>query len=88
MRKGETKSGFKFEIDEEIMDDMEFIELLAAAQKNELLFPEVIEQIMGKEQKRKLYDHLRNEKGRVPVDATIKVVEEIMVAAGEDTKNS
>lgn len=88
MRKGKTESGFKFVIDETDLDDMEFIELLADAQEDALKFPKVVERLLGKEQKAKLYDHVRTESGRVPVGAISNAVTEIMVAAGEDTKNS
>lgn len=88
MRKGETKSGFKFKIDEQNLNDMEFIENLAAAQDDALMFPRVIEQLLGKDQKKKLYDHIRDKDGHVPVEATADIITEIMVIAGEDTKNS
>jgi len=88
MRKGETKSGFKFKIDEQNLNDMEFIENLAAAQSDALMFPKVIEQLLGKDQKEKLYAHLRDKNGHVPVEATVDAITEIMVLAGDDTKNS
>ena len=88
MRKGQTESGFKFVIDETDLDDMEFIELLADAQEDALKFPKVVERLLGKEQKAKLYDHVRTENGRVPIEAISNALTEIMVAAGEDTKNS
>ena len=88
MRKGTTESGFTFEVDEEDLNDMEFVELLANAQEDSLMFPRLIERMLGEEQKKALYDHLRNKNGRVPVDATIDIVTEILTLAGEDTKNS
>lgn len=88
MRSGKTESGFEFEIDETELNDMEFIELLAEAQSDALMFPKTIERLLGKEQKQKLYDHLRNDKGRVPVEAATEILVEIMTLAGEDTKNS
>lgn len=88
MRKGTTESGFTFEVDEEELNDMEFVELLADAQEDSLMFPRLIERMLGKDQKKALYDHIRNKKGRVPVDATIDIVTEILTLAGEDTKNS
>ena len=32
MKKGKTESGFKYEIDEKVLDDMELIDAMAAAQ--------------------------------------------------------
>lgn len=88
MRSGTTSSGFKFKIDEVDLNDMEFIELMAEAEENPLKYPKMVERMLGKEQKQKLYDHVRTKKGRVPPDAIDKEVEEIFILAGEDAKNS
>ena len=65
MIKGTTQTGFKFSIDPDAVKDMEFIELAADAEENGLLLPKMIEHILGKEQKKKIYDHVRNSKGLV-----------------------
>lgn len=88
MRKGTTESGFKFEFDEKDWDDMEFIELMAAADENPLKYPALIERMLGKEQKSALYDHCRDKKGRVPTDAVRQEIDEIFEIAGQDAKNS
>ncbi len=88
MRSGTTSSGFKFEIDEQDLNDMEFIELMADAEENPLKYPKMLERMLGKEQKKKLYDHVRTKEGQVPPDAIDKEVEEIFILAGEDAKNS
>lgn len=87
MLKGKTKSGFKFEIDETIADDMELIEDIARADKDVSVFPGVLEKILGKDQKKALYDHLRDENGRVSIKDTVTAFTEIMEIAGEQTKN-
>lgn len=88
MLKGITESGFEFEIDEARLDDMEFVEDLALAEANTAFFPRVLNRVLGEEQKKKLYDHLREESGRVPVKKAIDSFTEIMSIAGESTKNS
>lgn len=88
MRRGTTQTGFRFEIDEEDWDDMEFIELMAEAEKNPLAYPAMIERMLGKEQKDRLYDHVRNEKGRVPTEPLRKEIDDIFEGAGKDAKNS
>lgn len=88
MINGETKSGFKFEVDETQLDDMEFLEALADTQEDVLAFPRVCTKLLGNEQKKRLYDHLRDEKGKVPIAAVNEAVTEIMTIAGEKTKNS
>ena len=87
MYKGVTESGFEFEIDEEEINDIEFVELVAAAEKDLAQFPAVLDRLLGKEQKKRLYDHLRNENGHVPwtkVEAEVHEMEEL---AGKDVKN-
>lgn len=88
MLKGKTKSGFKFEIDEMIADDLELLEEIAKADKDVTVFPDVLEKILGADQKKALYDHLRNEHGRVSIKAAVDEFTEIMNIAGEETKNS
>lgn len=88
MLKGKTESGFYFEIDETALDDMEFVEALADLEEDALKLPKVCNMLLGKEQKAKLYDHLRNEHGKVPASAVSSAIVEIMLVAGESTKNS
>ena len=88
MLTGTTKSGFYFEIDETALDDMEFVEALAELEENALKFPKVCTMLLGKAQKKKLYDHFRDENGKVPVEVISNAIAEIMTMAGESTKNS
>lgn len=88
MIKGKTKSGFSFEIDEAIADDMEFLEDLAEAQDDVTRFPKVMEALLGKEQKKALYDHIRGDGKRVSIEKTIEEFTDIMNEAGAKTKNS
>lgn len=88
MVKGKTESGFEFEIDETVADDMEFMEMLGEAMEDVFKFPKVIKQLLGEEQKKRLYDHLRSENGRVPIEKTSEAFTEIMNLAGESLKNS
>lgn len=88
MRKGATESGFKFEFDEQDWNDMRFIELMAAADENPLKYPAMIERMLGKDQKDRLYAHCEDEKGRVPAEAVKKEIDDIFEIAGQDAKNS
>lgn len=74
---GTTKSGFEFNIAESAVDDMELVDLLAEADNNFLVFPKVIEKLLGKEQKKKFYDHIKSKYGRVPIEAATKELQEI-----------
>lgn len=65
MTKGITKTGFKFTLLEEVLDDMELLDLISEVDENPLLLPKLIEKLLGKKQKKRLYDHCRDDKGRV-----------------------
>lgn len=76
MTKGTLDSGFEFEIDEAKIDDMRFLEDLAAMDENPLLMPRVIERMLGKEQKERLYTHLEKD-GKVSISDFSAAISEI-----------
>ena len=88
MKTGTTKSGFQFKIDEQKLNDMEFLDALAGAQEDGLQFSKVCTMMLGEEQKKRLYDHLRNEEGRVPIEDMQETIIEIMSNSGDEIKNS
>lgn len=65
--KGVTKSGFEFSINEENID-MELMDDLADAEENSALIGRIIMRMLGKEQKKRFYDFIRTESGKVPID--------------------
>lgn len=87
MIEGKTSTGFIFKIEEEDLNNMEFVDALAEAQDDFLQYSKVVKMLLGTKQRKALYDHLRDKKGRVPIEAVAKEVEEIM-SQGADTKNS
>lgn len=89
MLKGKTQSGFAFEIDPENVNDMEFLERLGTASDDISKMPAVMREILGERQKAAMYDHLRNEKGKVPIDKAMELFQEILTIANEatETKN-
>ena len=88
MYKGRTSTGFEVEVSDTAMDNMELIEVMAEVEDNPLLFTKVVNMLLGKEQKKALYDHLRREDGTVPVKAVSETVTEIFNLLGEAGKNS
>lgn len=65
-------------IDPAIADDMELFEDLTALDAGEYKhLPRLIERILGAEQKTALYDFLRNDAGRVPMEPVMTAVAEI-----------
>ena len=83
-----TKSGFCCEIDPEVLNNMELVDALAEVQNgNSLAYPTVCLLILGKETRTRLFNHLRNEAGRVPPADVDRELTEIMNALGQPAKN-
>ncbi|MCI5698476.1 MAG: hypothetical protein MR269_05555 [Clostridiales bacterium] len=82
-----TSTGFVCEINPVILDDMELLDALAEAEENALVMTKILNKVLGP-QKAALYDHVRAEDGRVPIEAAAKELAEIFVSAGKELKNS
>lgn len=81
---GKTKSGFEFQLDENVMNNMELIEELAAVDRGDITaLPKVLVTLMGAEMKKRLYDHIRTEDGRVPIDLLVEEVKQIFEVSKE-----
>ena len=88
MVKGTTKSGFRFEVDPNAMNDMELVDVLADDTMDEAFrMSHVLKKLLPGNQRKALYDHVRKD-GRVPVDAVVAEVEGIFSAMGNTGKNS
>ena len=87
MLRGTISNGFKYEIEEQVLDDMELLELIGEVDEDGAKLPKLLDRLLGREQKKALYDSLRTEKGNVPVGATVDALKEIFEQNGE-TKNS
>lgn len=86
--KGELKNGFKFDVDPTILDDMELIDALAKVQgEDATAISVVVQKIFGEDQRQALYDSVRIENGRVPIQSVVNAVVEIFEALGEAGKN-
>lgn len=86
MIKGKTETGFEFKIEDEVLNDYELLELFAEVDENPLLVPKLVKIILGKEQKNKLIEHVRDDKGRASVDRISMELENILTSSTE-TKN-
>ena len=88
MFEGKTESGFAFSVAEGAKDDMELLEALIDLDKGEMGgLKDAIVRLLGKEQKKALYEHCRNG-GRVSASAVIKEFAEILNLLPEEEKNS
>ena len=81
--KGKTSTGFEFDIEDERLDDMELVDIMAEIDENPLLMPKLCKMLLGEEQKKRLYDHLRSEDGRVPIEATTNAIQDIFNSPGD-----
>ncbi len=83
-----TKSGFTCEIDPDVLNNAKLMDALADLQSgNSLAYPTVSRLVLGKDVRAKLYDHLTNEAGRVPIEDVDRELTEIMQALGKPAKN-
>lgn len=89
MVNGNTKTGFAFSLEDDAMDNMELVELLALTQgEDPLAITKIAETVLGKEGKQALYEHLRGIHGKVKVSAVMEEIEDIFKAFGTAGKKS
>lgn len=73
---GTTSSGFSYEVEDEVLDDYEFLELLSKIDKGKNgLIVEMVDRFLGEKQKEKLKEHVRDENGRV---SAVRLLGEVM----------
>jgi hypothetical protein len=91
MVEGKTKTGFKYSVDEDVLDDAELLEQLVSIQEDGLGLFKVMEKMLGKEQKAALYEHCRNKKGKVSIESVGNELNDIFTDLSEksaEVKNS
>lgn len=69
-------NGIEIEADKEAFNDMNILELMVS--DNPLDFVKVVEKVLSKEAKAKLYSSVTLENGRVPVDKFGEVFKDLM----------
>lgn len=77
MIKGTTKTGFAFELSDDLFDDFELVELFAKCNKNMIYMGDLAEKMLGSDQKAALMEHLRDESGRVRTSAMMEALADI-----------
>ncbi len=84
MLTGTTSTGFKYEIEDAQLDNMELLDALAEVDQGKILaMSRVCDLLLGKEQKQRLYDHCRTEKRNVPASAVQNEILEIIKGVPE-----
>ena len=88
MIEGKTKSGFEFSIDENVMNDMRLVDVICELTDggNKLLISKALTLLLG-DNKKKLYDHVAEEDGRVPMEKIEEEITDIFKAFGPAGKN-
>lgn len=86
--KGKLENGFEYEVDDVVLNDYEMLEAIAEAQStNPLKITTVVDKLLGSEQKERLKDYIREEDGRVPIEAITQSVVTILQDIGDEGKN-
>lgn len=86
MVKGVTSNGFEFEVDERLLDDMELIDDIAEVETDGTKVSKIVLTVLGKEQRKRLYDHIRKD-GHVSAQEVIQTVFDIIGQLGPEGKN-
>lgn len=85
---GKTRTGFEFSIEDDWFDDMELMDDLVEADKgNTLSVISACKRLLGSEQKSKLYEHCRDEKGKVRAQVLTNEMSDIVNASKEAKKS-
>lgn len=88
MISGKTKSGFEYTLEENVMDNMELVDVLADESDDiSIRVSRIVKLVLPAEQRKQLYDHHRTQDGRVPVEAVYADISEIFASFGQG-KNS
>ncbi len=91
--KGKTKSGFKYNVNENIRTDWRFVKALADADSEDASkqlsgATRMVNLLLGDEGEAKLEAHVAQEDGVVPIERVMDEVREIITAIGDQLKNS
>lgn len=81
-------NGFAVEVDENVIDNMELVDALAEMKDDDdpLGISKVTKLLLGKKQRKALYDSVRTEDGRVPLNEISHAIEEIFAAFDDQGK--
>ncbi len=89
MKSGTLSNGFEYSIDEQTLDDMRFLDALAEADEGSpLAASRVCLMLLGRDQRKALYEKIAPKGGRVPIADAFECIKEIIEAMGDEGKNS
>lgn len=85
---GKTKSGFEFTLEDDVLEDMELLDAMAEIGETSAGVSKTVIKLLGKQQRKALYDHLRDDKGKVRPEKVANELIDIFEALGKAGKNS
>lgn len=85
---GKTKSGFAFTLEDDVLEDMELLDAMAEIGETPTGVSKTVLKLLGKQQRKALYDHLRDDKGKVRPEKVTNELIDIFEALGKAGKNS
>lgn len=80
MIKGTTKSGFRFEVNENIGRDLEILRLVRKSQEDDLYIIDLAEKVLGERQLNILQNILKKRRGYADVEDFAKEIFEIFTS--------
>ena len=86
-----TTDGFAIELNEDVLDDAELLDALGGMQDGNVFdMSRLTARLLGKDGRKKLYDHLRTPEGRVPVTKVAAALGELLnsFTAGKNSASS
>lgn len=83
---GKTKSGFKFSISKEQLENYELLEALSELEDDAMALPRVIKLLLGDDGAKRLKNYVRKLDGIVPPEAMADEIKEILQSQ-KQTKN-
>ena len=87
MKKIRLENGLNLEVQDNALNNMELLDdLVDLDEGNGYAISRVVSRILTKEEKKKLYDHLR-EDGTVPIPKVVDAMKEIFDKLGDTGKN-
>ena len=88
--KVKTSTGFECTVDTDLANNMELVDALAEVDEGKSLAVSKVVSIVLGDQKNAVYDHVREKDGRVPIDAVMNEVTDILNNTGShgEGKNS
>lgn len=83
-----TESGLSLDIEKEKLNDWRFVKALNQIKRDDVsALPDFLDSFLDEEQQARLFEHVKTEDGRVPIDAVVKEIGEILKAMGDEAKN-